>query len=58
MLPQLRAMTEILVSHAKLKAGDQVLDLASGSGEPALSIAKMIAPTGQIVATYLYLDMY
>jgi ubiquinone/menaquinone biosynthesis C-methylase UbiE len=53
MVHQLRAMTEILVSHAKIKPGDQVLDLASGSGEPALSIAKMIAPTGQIVATDL-----
>ncbi|HEW98821.1 MAG: hypothetical protein DRR16_27250 [Candidatus Parabeggiatoa sp. nov. 3] len=53
MIPHLAPMTEILVANAKIKQGNQVLDLASGSGEPALTIAQMIAPTGQIIATDL-----
>ena len=28
-----------------------VLDLAGGSGEPSIAIAKVIGPTGRIVAT-------
>jgi ubiquinone/menaquinone biosynthesis C-methylase UbiE len=53
MIPHLAPMTEILIAGANIKPGDRVLDLASGSGEPALTIAKRIAPTGQIIATDL-----
>lgn len=42
-----------LVELADVKAGDRVLDLASGIGEPALTVARRIGPTGHVVATDL-----
>jgi methylase of polypeptide subunit release factors len=52
-----RALTQGILDFAKLKSGQNVLDLASGSGEPALSIAKHISPDGQVTATDLSSDM-
>ena len=57
MIPHLAPLTEILIAGANIKPGDRVLDLACGSGEPALTIAKMLAPTGQIIATDFSSDM-
>jgi ubiquinone/menaquinone biosynthesis C-methylase UbiE len=45
-----RAATDTLVDYAQPKAGMQVLDLASGTGEPAITLAARIAPGGHIVA--------
>lgn len=54
---QSQAATELLMTGAMLARGQRVLDLASGSGQPALSIARMVAPDGHVVATDLVPEM-
>lgn len=46
-------LTQAILDFAELKPGMTVLDLASGAGEPALSVAKCVAPTGHVTATDL-----
>lgn len=46
-----RAMTETLVIEAKIVPHLRVLDVASGTGEPAISIASALAGTGTVTAT-------
>lgn len=46
-------VTQRLIELAGVKAGDRVLDLASGIGEPALSVARRVGPTGRVVVTDL-----
>ena len=48
-----RGATEAIVEAAQLRPGMHVLDLASGVGDPALSIAKEVAPSGRVTATDL-----
>jgi SAM-dependent methyltransferase len=48
-----RAATEALLEAAQLRPGLRVLDLASGVGDPALSIAEAVGPSGQVLATDL-----
>jgi ubiquinone/menaquinone biosynthesis C-methylase UbiE len=50
---QSRAVTELLLQAAHLRPGATVLDLASGSGEPAISLAEEVNATGHVVATDL-----
>src|SRR2546421_6410550 len=45
--------TEAIVEAARLRPGMRVLDLASGVGDPALSIAAELAPSGRVTATDL-----
>lgn len=52
-----RGVTEALLREAQLRPGLAVLDLASGVGDPALSIALAVAPSGRVVATDLGPDM-
>jgi SAM-dependent methyltransferase len=52
-LIQLREMTEAIVEAALLEPGMQVLDIASGTGDPALALASLLSPGGQITATDL-----
>ncbi|HEO64543.1 MAG TPA: class I SAM-dependent methyltransferase [Spirochaetes bacterium] len=40
-----------LVELARIQAGQNVLDVATGIGEPALTAAKRVGPTGQVTAT-------
>jgi SAM-dependent methyltransferase len=40
-----------LVELAEIKAGDRVLDVAAGYGEPSLTAAKVVGPEGSVVAT-------
>jgi ubiquinone/menaquinone biosynthesis C-methylase UbiE len=54
---QTRAVTELVVRGAEVAPGMTVLDLASGTGEPALSLAKAVAPRGRVVATDLVPEM-
>ena len=54
---QSRGATELVVRGAALSTGLHVLDLASGTGEPALSIAKAVGPTGRVVATDMVPEM-
>lgn len=42
-----------LIEAAALERGLAVLDLASGAGEPALQIARIVGPTGRVVASDL-----
>jgi SAM-dependent methyltransferase len=50
-------VTIALVDAANLAPGQQVLDLAGGTGEPALSVAKRVAPGGSVVCTDLAAPM-
>ena len=54
-----REATELLIKTAGIKEGAPVtiLDLASGAGDPALSIARLVAPRGRVVATDLVPEM-
>jgi SAM-dependent methyltransferase len=48
-----RMVTEATLEAARLRPGMQVLDLASGVGDPALAIAEAVGPSGHVVATDL-----
>jgi SAM-dependent methyltransferase len=48
-----RGATEAILEAAHLRPGMRVLDLASGVGDPALSIAAEVAPSGRVTATDL-----
>lgn len=52
-----RNVTERLLRDADLHPGQRVLDLAAGVGDPALSIAQIVGPTGHVVATDVGPDM-
>jgi ubiquinone/menaquinone biosynthesis C-methylase UbiE len=54
---QSRAATDLVVQGALLSSGQHVLDLASGSGQPALSVAKAVGPSGRVVATDMVPEM-
>lgn len=43
--------TEVMLDLAGIGEGDHVLDVAAGAGEPALSAAKRVGPTGYVLAT-------
>jgi SAM-dependent methyltransferase len=46
-----RALTDAIVAEARVAPGMRVLDIASGTGEPAISIAALLHGTGHVVAT-------
>ncbi len=46
-----RALTEAIVAEAKIEPNMTVLDIASGSGEPAISVATAMNGTGRVIAT-------
>ena len=46
-----RGATEAILEAAQLRPGLRVLDLACGVGDPALSIAAEVAPSGHVTAT-------
>ena len=48
-----RGATEAILEAARLRPGLRVLDLACGVGDPALSIAQEVAPSGRVTATDL-----
>jgi ubiquinone/menaquinone biosynthesis C-methylase UbiE len=43
-------VTEALVQYAAPQAGMQILDLASGTGEPGISLAQRVLPGGSVTA--------
>ena len=45
------AENQLLIERAGIQPGDAVLDLASGTGEPAISIALHVGATGSVTAT-------
>ncbi len=50
-------VTHALVEYSRPVPGMQVLDLASGTGEPAISLASLIAPDGHVTALDLSTDL-
>jgi SAM-dependent methyltransferase len=50
---QLEEMTTALLDSAQLSPGMRVLDLASGTGDPALAVATVVWPDGLVTATDL-----
>ena len=45
-----QAVTDALVEYAQPAAGMRVLDLASGTGEPAISLASRVGEHGHVTA--------
>jgi ubiquinone/menaquinone biosynthesis C-methylase UbiE len=43
--------TEAILEAAQVRLGQRVLDLACGVGDPALTIAAQVAPSGRVTAT-------
>ena len=44
-------LTQALVEYAEVERGMSVLDIACGTGEPAISIATQLDGTGEVIAT-------
>ncbi|GAB4506938.1 MAG: methyltransferase domain-containing protein [Sulfuricaulis sp.] len=44
-------VTDRMIALAGIRAGSRVLDIACGAGEPALSVAERVGPTGSVLAT-------
>ncbi len=44
-------INERLVELAQIQPGHQVVDIASGVGEPAFTAARQVGPTGQVIGT-------
>jgi ubiquinone/menaquinone biosynthesis C-methylase UbiE len=44
-------VTEAMLEMANLQPGGRVLDLAAGAGEPSLSAAQRVGPSGHVLAT-------
>src|SRR5205085_12332725 len=45
-----RDATDVLVDYARPTLGMKILDLANGTGEPAITIASRIGPEGHVIA--------
>jgi SAM-dependent methyltransferase len=54
---QNRGLTEWLCTSSGIGPGMKVLDLASGAGQPGLTAAQRVGPTGQVVSTDLAPEM-
>jgi len=52
-----RDVTEALVEYSRPKRGMKVLDLASGTGEPAISLAARVGSEGHVTALDLSSDL-
>lgn len=52
-----RAATDALVEYARPQQGMLVLDLASGTGEPGISLAGEVGPEGRVVAVDLSAEL-
>lgn len=50
-------VTDAMMAMAAPVAGEQVLDVACGIGEPALTVARLVAPSGRVVATDIAPEM-
>ena len=50
-------LTRALVEHAGIHEGQSVLDVASGAGEPSLTIAEIVGPTGSVTCTDAVAEM-
>ena len=50
-------MTQALIDDAEITEGESVLDVAGGSGEPSLTIAATVGPTGLVTYTDAVAEM-
>ena len=50
-------LTEALIQAAGIKEGQSVLDVAGGAGEPSLTIAQRVGPTGSVTCTDAIAEM-
>jgi len=50
-------VTQALIEEARIVAGQSVLDVAGGSGEPSLTIAETVGPTGSVTCTDAIAEM-
>ncbi|GMT42730.1 MAG: methyltransferase [bacterium] len=46
-----QVISNLLVELARIKPGDKVMDVATGIGEPAVTAARIVGPSGCVVAT-------
>jgi ubiquinone/menaquinone biosynthesis C-methylase UbiE len=49
--------TEAMIDLARIGRGSQVLDVAAGAGEQSLRIARVVGPSGRVLATDLAPDL-
>jgi ubiquinone/menaquinone biosynthesis C-methylase UbiE len=45
-------LTSGLVEEARIGIGQKVLDIGGGSGEPSLTISRIVGPTGSVMYTF------
>ena len=50
-------VTRALIERAGVQAGQSVLDVAGGAGEPSLTIARTVGPTGSVTCTDAVAEM-
>jgi ubiquinone/menaquinone biosynthesis C-methylase UbiE len=50
-------LTQALIEEAEISEGDRVLDIAAGPGEPTLTIAELVGPTGSVNCTDAVAEM-
>lgn len=50
-------ITQALIEDVDLSEGDAVLDVACGAGEPSLTIAERVGPTGSVTSTDAVAEM-
>ncbi len=50
-------VTERMLELSGIKAGSRLLDIASGTGEPSISAAKIVGSSGQVMGTDLVEEM-
>src|SRR6266849_6616915 len=50
-------LTEALIEDAGIREGQTVLDVAGGAGEPSLTIAERVGPTGAVTCTDAVAEM-
>ncbi len=53
----LSACTDAVLQAATLVPGRRILDLASGTGDPAIALARAVAPSGEVIATDISEDI-
>lgn len=50
-------VTQALIEETRISEGDRVLDVAGGPGEPSLTIAEVVGPTGSVTCTDAVAEM-
>ena len=55
--PSLQPISERMMELADIRAGQVVLDVATGIGEPAVTAARRVGPSGYVIATDLSTEM-